>query len=65
MAEQSSLKGLVVYCHGLSDGPPSISHLFEKLAGLGFICAAPSFTDDDSNDVESVLSGVRARVSLP
>jgi len=57
VADTSTIKGLVIYLHGLSDGPPSLAHLFEKLAALGFICAAPSFTDDDSNDVESVLAG--------
>ena len=57
MADRASLKGIVVYLHGLSDGPPSLAQLCERLAALGFIVAAPSFEDDDSNATQSVLSG--------
>jgi hypothetical protein len=64
VAEPSKLKGLVVYLHGLSDGPPSIAHLFEKLAALGFVCAAPSFADDDSNNVKSALSSGHQNLEL-
>ena len=51
-----SIRGLVVYAHGLSDGPISIAHVLERLAGHGFAVAAPSFSDDDSNDVQAVLA---------
>jgi len=64
VADAAALKGLVVYLHGLSDGPPSLAHLFEELAGVGFICAAPSFTDDDSNSVDSVLTGGHQNLRL-
>ena len=64
VADAASLKGFVIYVHGLSDGPPSICQLFEKLAGLGFVCGAPSLSDDDSNAIESVLTGGFSNLEL-
>lgn len=57
VAPEASLRGVVVYAHGLSDGPPSIAQVLETLATRGFIVVAPSFGDDDSNGIDPLLEG--------
>jgi dienelactone hydrolase len=64
VAEPSSIRGLVVYAHGLSDGPASLAHVCEKLASLGFIVAAPSFSDDDSNGAVPALAAGNQFIGL-
>ena len=55
VADASSLRGLVVVAHGLADGPLVLAHLCERLAALGFIVAAPAFSDSANNDQTPML----------
>lgn len=55
VADVSSVRGLVVLAHGLADGPLVLAHVCERLAGLGFVVAAPAFADSANNDQRTVL----------
>ena len=51
-----NIVGLVIFAHGLSDGPCCMCHMLERLAGAGFIVVAPSFSDDAGNDALCVAA---------
>ena len=55
LADASSIRGLVIIAHGLADGPLVLAHVAERLAALGYIVAAPSFSDDSCSDAETDL----------
>ena len=49
-----ALRGVVLIAHGHSDGPLALAHVAERLASVGFVVAAPSFSDSHSNDATSI-----------
>ena len=57
-----AVRGLVLFAHGLGDGPLVMAHLTERLASLGFIVAAPSFSDSACNDEYTLPARARELV---
>ncbi|MGW2620731.1 alpha/beta hydrolase [Streptomyces sp. NPDC001500] len=47
---------LLVYCHGAWGHRRNASHLCTHLAGHGYVVAAPDFTGDTADDLQSLVA---------